>query len=112
MVAVSDLPNRKSMKFRHGTEPHVAECTVCHINITKSATLRGLTPDVPIAPACSECHNKAPSHLEISNELAAIDKNRDFVCVYCHTSDVGRRDPPASHYLSAERPPIKRKDVK
>ena len=112
MIAVMDLPNRKSMKFRHGVEHHTMECTTCHINITKASTLRGLKPDVPIAPSCSSCHNKAPTHLEISNELVAIDKNRDFVCVYCHTSDVGRRDPPASHYLSAERPPIKRKDVK
>jgi hypothetical protein len=106
-----DAVQRFSLKFRHGREQHVAECTTCHINITKSATLRGLKPDVPIT-ACSECHNKAPSHLEIPNELVAIDKNRDFVCTYCHTSDVGRRDPPASHYLIAGLPPKKRKDVK
>jgi hypothetical protein len=111
MRAVSDPPERKSMKFRHGREQHIAECTTCHINITKAATLQGLKPDVPIT-SCSVCHNKPPSHLEISNELAAIDKNREFVCVYCHTSDFGRRDPPASHYLTAERPPMKRKDVK
>ena len=106
-----DSPQRISLKFRHGREPHTQECTTCHINITKSATLRGLKPDVPIT-ACSECHNKAPTHLEIPNELVAIDKNRDFVCTYCHTSDVGRRDPPASHYLSSGLPPKKRKDVK
>ena len=111
----SGLPQRISMKFRHEgagkDKNHVAECTTCHINITKAATLRGLKPDVPIT-SCSECHNKAPSHLEISNELEAIDKNRDFVCVYCHTSNVGRLDPPASHYLIAERPPMKRSDLK
>ncbi|MDQ5847163.1 MAG: hypothetical protein M3539_17900, partial [Acidobacteriota bacterium] len=43
---------RISMKFRHegGGErkTHVAECTTCHINITRAATLRGLKPDVPI----------------------------------------------------------------
>lgn len=111
MIAVADMPARKSMKFRHGNDKHVEECTTCHINITKAATLRGLKPDVPIT-ACSRCHNNEPTHVEISNELVAIDKNREFVCVYCHTSDVGRRDPPASHYLSVERPPIKRKDVK
>lgn len=109
----TDMTNRISLKFRHeggGAEKnHVLECTACHINITKAATLRGLKPDVPIT-SCSECHNKAPSHLEISNELEAIDKNPDFVCVYCHTSEVGRRDPPASHYLIAERPPRKRSD--
>ena len=111
----SDLPKRISLKFRHegggATKNHVLECTACHINITRSATLRGLKPDVPIT-SCSECHNKAPSHLEISNELEAIDKSRDFLCVYCHTSDVGRLDPPASHYLIAERAPRKRSDPK
>jgi decaheme cytochrome c component MtrC/MtrF-like protein/class III cytochrome C family protein len=111
MIAVADVPTRKSMKFRHGNEKHIEECTTCHINITKATTLQGLKPDVPIT-ACSRCHYSQPSHLEISDELAAIDKNREFVCVYCHTSDVGRRDPPPSHYLSADRPPIRRKDVK
>ncbi len=113
--AAADSIKRISMKFRHeGGGPdknHVLECTACHINITRAATLRGLKPDVPIT-ACSECHNKAPSHLEIANELEAIDKNRDFVCTYCHTSNVGRLDPPASHYLIAERPPRKRSDPK
>ena len=113
--AAADAVKRISMKFRHeGGGPdknHVMECTACHINITKAATLRGLKPDVPIT-ACSECHNKAPSHLEIGNELEAIDKNSDFVCTYCHTSNVGRLDPPASHYLIAERPPRKRSDPK
>jgi hypothetical protein len=111
MIEFVDSPKRISMKFRHGREQHVLECTACHINITKSATVRGLKPDVPIT-SCSECHNKAPSHLEISNELAAIDKKRDFICVYCHTSDIGKLDPPSSHYLIAERPPIKRREVK
>jgi len=49
--------------------------------------------------------------LDVSKELEAIDKNRDFVCSYCHTSYVGRRDPPASHYLIAGREAIKRKDI-
>jgi hypothetical protein len=106
-----DSSPRISLKFRHGREQHVAECTTCHINITKSATLRGLKPDVPVT-ACTECHNKAPSHLELTNELVAIDKNREFVCTYCHTSEVGRRDPPASHYVNAGLSPKKRKDVK
>jgi len=106
-----DAPKRFSLKFRHAREQHVAECTTCHINITKSATLRGLQPDVPIT-ACSECHNKDGLRLDVSNELEAIDKNRDFVCSYCHTSDVGRRDPPSSHYLIAGREPMKRRGVK
>ncbi|HEV7680746.1 MAG TPA: cytochrome c3 family protein, partial [Pyrinomonadaceae bacterium] len=108
----SFLPElRLSMKFRHAREQHVAECTTCHINITKSSTLRGLKPDVPIT-ACTECHNKDGLRQDVSKELEAIDKNRDFTCSYCHTSDIGRGDPPASHYLIAGREAMKRKDIK
>ena len=108
-------PTRISTKFIHegGGEKanHVLECTACHINITKSASLRGLKPDVPIT-ACTECHNKEGLRQDVSKELAAVDKDRAFACVYCHASDVGSRDAPASHYLIAERPPLKRKDIK
>jgi hypothetical protein len=106
-----DTPIRLSLKFRHAREQHLAECTTCHINITKSNTLRGLKPDVPIT-SCTQCHNTDGLRLDVSNELEALGKNRDFVCSYCHTSDVGRRDPPASHYLIAGREPRKRKDIK
>jgi hypothetical protein len=103
--------NRFSIKFRHAREQHIAECTTCHINITKSSTLRGLKPDVPIT-ACSECHNRDGLRQDVSKELEAIDTNRDFTCSYCHTSDVGGGDPPASHYLIAGRDAMKRKDIK
>jgi len=111
----AELPSRISSKFMHegGGEKkqHVAECTTCHINITKAASLRGLKPDVPIT-ACTECHNKEGLRQDLSKELVAIDKNRAFVCVYCHANNVGSLDPPASHYLIAERPPLKRKEIK
>src|SRR5882724_6907356 len=106
-----DVPKRLSLKFRHAREQHVAECTSCVINITKAATLRGLQADVPIT-SCTECHNKDGLRLDVSGELEAIDKNRDFVCSYCHTSDIGHLVPPASHYLIAGREPMKRKDAK
>jgi hypothetical protein len=108
-------PKRISAKFIHegGGEKlnHVLECTACHINITKSKSLRGLKPDVPIT-ACKECHNKDGLRQDVSKELAEINKNRAFVCVYCHAPNIGSLDPPASHYLIAERPPMKRKDIK
>jgi hypothetical protein len=110
-VPALDGLHRISLKFRHAREQHIAECTACHINITKAATLRGLKPDVPIT-SCTECHNKDGLRLDLNKELEALDKNRDFTCSYCHTSDVGRRDPPSSHYLIAGREPIKRKDIK
>jgi molybdenum cofactor biosynthesis enzyme MoaA len=49
---------------------------------------------------------------DLNTELVAIDKNRNFTCVYCHAPNVGSLDPPASHYLIAERPPLKRKDIR
>jgi hypothetical protein len=114
-VAAAALITRISLKFKHDgggeRKNHVAECTTCHINITKSVTLRGLEPDVPIT-SCTECHNKDGLRLDVSGELAKIDKDRDFVCVYCHTSNVGKLDPPPGHYLIAERPPKTRKDIK
>jgi len=110
-IAPDESPKRISFKFRHDRQQHVAECTTCHINITKSATLRGLKPDVPIT-ACTECHNKDGLRTDVSKELEALDKNREFVCVYCHTSNVGRLDPPPGHYLIAGREPLKRKDIK
>jgi hypothetical protein len=70
-----------------------------------------LKPDVPIT-ACTECHNKDGLRQDLSKELAAIDKDRNFTCVYCHGANLGSLDPPAGHYLIAERPPIKRKDIK
>lgn len=100
-------PNRISLKFMHETKHHIAECTTCHINITKAESLRGLKPDVPIT-SCTECHNREGLREDLNKELAAIDKNKAFVCSYCHTSNVGKLDAPASHYLIAERPPLKR----
>lgn len=113
-TSLVSVPVRLSMKFKHdgggAKKNHVAECTTCHINITKSATLRGLKPDVPIT-SCSECHNKDGLRLDVAGELAKIDKNHNFVCSYCHTSDVGRRDPPASHYVISGREPKTRKEL-
>lgn len=103
-------PERISLKFMHegGGEKktHVAECTTCHINITRAESLRGLKPDVPIT-ACTECHNREGLRQDVSKELVSIDKDHAFVCTYCHTSNVGKLNPPASHYLIAERPPLK-----
>ena len=113
--APATAPTRISIKFMHegGGEKkqHVAECTTCHINITKSATLRGLKPDVPIT-SCTECHNREGLRQDLNKELNALDKNRAYVCVYCHTSNVGNLDPPASHFSIAQRSPLKRKDIK
>jgi len=99
-------PERKSMKFRHDgggeKKSHAVpptECTVCHINITKATTLRGLKPDVPIYPSCatSSCHQNV-----LGEELNKYNKPPPggFKCVKCHTSDVGSKKPPNSHSVA------------
>lgn len=109
-VSLDSVP-RLSLKFTHAREQHIAECTTCHINITKAATVRGLTPDVPIT-SCTGCHNQVGKREDLEAELAKLGKDRNFVCTYCHTSDKGKLDPPASHYLVTGRKPIKRAEMR
>ncbi|HEV8139279.1 MAG TPA: hypothetical protein VGP81_05870 [Pyrinomonadaceae bacterium] len=94
-------PKRKSAKFAHegGKGEHIAECTTCHINITRASTTRGLTPDVPIN-ACASCHRDSkkttyPKAVTIEAELDQFKKTGE--CTYCHAADVGRKKPPPSH---------------
>ena len=80
------------------------ECTTCHINITRASTLRGLTPDVPIN-ACASCHRDSkkttyPKAVTIEAELEQFKKTGN--CTYCHTSDVGKKQPPPSHDASVQ----------
>ncbi|HET6890712.1 MAG TPA: hypothetical protein VFH31_06385 [Pyrinomonadaceae bacterium] len=109
-VSLDPVP-RLSMKFTHAREQHIDECTTCHINITKAASLRGLNPDVPIT-SCTGCHNQVGKREDLEAELAKLSKDKNFVCTYCHTSDKGKLDPPASHYLVTGRKPIKRAEMR
>ncbi len=109
--AIVDSIPRLSMKFTHAREQHIDECTTCHINITKAASLRGLTPDVPIT-SCTGCHNQVGKREDLEAELGKLAKDKDFVCTYCHTSDKGKLDPPASHYLITGRKPITRAEIR
>jgi hypothetical protein len=102
----SAAAKRISAKFNHegGKGEHVLECTSCHINITRATTVRGLTPDVPIA-ACTTCHQDSkkttyPKAVTIEEELTQF--KRTNVCTYCHTADVGTKRPPASHEAAAQ----------
>src|SRR6266436_4013428 len=99
-------PKRISMMFSHegGKGEHVMECTTCHINITRASTLRGLTPDVPIA-ACITCDkdNKKttyPKITTIEEEFGQFKKTSS--CTYCHTPDISKKKPPASHEAAAQ----------
>ncbi|HXT62786.1 MAG TPA: cytochrome c3 family protein [Pyrinomonadaceae bacterium] len=92
---------RISAKFAHegGKGEHIAECTTCHINITRVSTTRGLTPDVPLN-ACAACHrdSKKITYSKAVTIEAEIEQfNKTGECSYCHTPDVGKKKPPASH---------------
>lgn len=106
-----DWPKRKSARFIHegGGEgqAHILECTTCHINITRANTLLGLTPDVPIA-MCTRCHkddkktstySTNPNFTTIQEELEQFKTTSN--CRYCHTADIGKKNPPASHKAAA-----------
>ena len=102
----ANWPRRISLKFSHegGKGGHVMECTTCHINITRATSLRGLTPDVPIA-ACTSCHkdNKKITYPKITTIEEEFEQNKKTgACMYCHTSDVGKKKPPASHEAVAQ----------
>lgn len=99
-------PKRISAMFNHegGKGEHVLECTSCHINITRAASLRGLTPDVPIA-ACVTCHrdNKKTTYTKITTIEEEFEQYKKTAkCAYCHTGDVGRKKPPASHEAAVQ----------
>jgi len=105
-LVAADLPKRISIKFSHegGKGEHVMECTTCHINITRASTLRGLTPDVPIT-ICATCHkdNKKTTYPRITTiEEEFEQRKKSGGCTYCHTSEVGKKKPPASHYAAAQ----------
>lgn len=94
-------PKRISAMFSHegGKGEHVQECTTCHINITRRSTLLGLTPDVPIT-ICATCHkdNKKATYPKITTIEEEFEQYKKTAnCSYCHTPDVGKKKPPASH---------------
>ena len=108
-AATFELPNspkRISARFSHegGKGEHLMECTACHINITRARSLRGLTPDVPIA-ACTTCHkdNKKTTYPKAVTIEEEFEQNkRTGACTYCHTTDVGKKKAPPSHDAAAQ----------
>jgi predicted SprT family Zn-dependent metalloprotease len=89
-------PQRISLKFTHAREDHINECTTCHIiNITTANNLRGSNPVTPVT-SCYSCH-KTTTDAVTKMELDQKGRDASFVCVKCHTSEIGKRAMPASH---------------
>jgi Cytochrome c7 and related cytochrome c len=59
---------------------------------------------VPIA-ACTTCHKDSrkttyPNAVTIEEEFEQFQKTSS--CTYCHTTDIGKKKPPPSHYAAAQ----------
>lgn len=112
------VPKRFSLKFRHDTHTlsfdgktetnnHDVGCATCHINITQMTTLNIPKADVQII-SCAPCHatDRAGAITVGPNVKVTIydemtlkgDASKNYTCVACHTSIIGREQPPCSHY--------------
>jgi hypothetical protein len=118
----AEVPKRFSLKFRHNTHSlsvdgktesnnHDVGCTTCHINIAQMTTLNIPKADVRIL-ACAPCHAAtagipvgAGVKVTIFDEMTLkADPSKSYTCVACHTSVVGRDQPPCTHYSVIGQP--------
>ena len=121
----NDLPKRFALKFRHDTHTispdgktesnnHDLGCTTCHINIAQMTTLNIRKADVQII-SCAPCHATTAAiptgrdRVTIFDEMQLkADASKNYTCVACHTSPVGREPPPCTHYSVIGQPCPKR----
>jgi transcription elongation factor Elf1 len=97
---------RISSKFRHEREDHKGfSCSSCHTNILEATSLANLAAEVPLA-TCSGCH--AGTRKDIQKEMDKVKADPKFNCAYCHGSNIGSRDIPASHFAVVGRTPVSR----
>ena len=111
-----ELPKRFSIKFRHDTHTtsadgksetnnHDVGCMTCHSNIAQMTTLNIPKADVRIV-SCAPCHTATAAipvgqgvRVTIYDEMTSKgDASKKYTCVACHTSVIGREQPPCSHY--------------
>lgn len=116
------LPKRFSLKFRHNTHTrsedgkseinnHDLGCTTCHINIAQMTTLNIPKADVQIV-SCAPCHSATSAipvaagvRVTIFDEMTLKeDASKKYTCVACHTSVIGREQPPCTHYSVIGQP--------
>jgi len=117
-----DLPKRFSLRFRHNTHTrsedgkseinnHDLGCTTCHINIAQMTTLNIPKADVQIV-SCAPCHAATSAipvtagvRVTIFDEMTLKeDPAKKYVCLACHTSLIGREQPPCTHYSVIGQP--------
>ena len=106
------LPKRLSLKFRHETNNHDAGCNTCHINVEQMTTLDIPKADVGII-SCAPCHRNIESAIPVGGGVKVTiydemldkgDPSKNYTCVACHTSVIGREQPPCTHYSVIGQP--------
>ena len=97
----SDVITRYSLKYDHETPAYhaIKDCTTCHVRITQNSDLSTMKDaDVPFM-TCAACHDKdLKKEMDKRTESIAA-KQPVFQCAYCHVSEIGRFEIPASHRL-------------
>lgn len=101
----TNLPKRFSLKFQHkggGGEHESKDCIECHTNVAQMTTLNIPKADVSIE-SCAGCHSEkyaipvaGGEPATICSELKLKEKSGEK-CVACHTTPIGREQPPDSH---------------
>ncbi len=103
----SSVAERYSLKFSHeqlgktgddaGKKVHAKDCMTCHFRVAGSSDLQSLKmtagTEVPFV-TCSRCHE---TRGDIPEEKRKRAESKNYQCSYCHTSEVGRYEIPASH---------------
>jgi len=109
----SEWPKRLVLRFNHESKDHLkTRCTECHNNLKQMNTLDVHKADVGIRQ-CEECHAIRPN-IQVGKDKVSISDEMDckadpkceqnpepgdqYICVACHTSVIGREQPPCSHY--------------
>jgi len=96
----SDVITRYSLRFDHQPQHHaIKDCTVCHVRITQNSDISTMKDaDVPFM-TCAACHDKDFEKERKNRAESIAAKQPAFQCAYCHVSEIGRFETPASHRI-------------
>jgi hypothetical protein len=97
----SNVITRYSLKYDHATPAShaIKDCTTCHVRITQNSDIFTMKDaDVPFM-TCASCHDKDFEKERKKRTESIAAKQPVFQCAYCHVSEIGRFEMPASHRL-------------
>lgn len=97
----SNVITRYSLKYNHQAPAShaIRDCTACHVRITQNSDISTMKDaDVPFI-TCAGCHDKDFEKERKQRAESIAAKQPAFQCAYCHVSEIGRFEMPASHRL-------------